>query len=165
MHADKLGPVVCCVCLFTSCVLVSLSNDLAVCTVSELLVHSDLSAMRLLLVCGSCPTFPVEDIIVKFMPHTLCLQIGLTWRHNQPTERAVDNGHIDSVIICWLDRPINVFYTVIVEWKLCKLSSPDTVQHWTQITVSPDTKGQRNKPSWRKALTFHMVHKWGCGHI
>lgn len=80
--------------------LVSLSNDLAVCTVSELVVYSDLPALRLLLVCASCPTFSVRDIIVKFMLQIVCLQIGLTWRQNQPTERAADNGHIGSVIIC-----------------------------------------------------------------
>lgn len=69
MHADKLGPVVCCVCLFISCVLVSLSNYLAVCTVSRvsyvclIYLHWDFYSLSL--------TFPVEDIIVRFMLYSV----------------------------------------------------------------------------------------------
>ena len=47
-----------------------------ICTVSELVTHSDVSAVRL--VCCSCPTFPTEDITVKYMLHVLCLTCGLS---------------------------------------------------------------------------------------
>lgn len=127
MPADKLGPVVCCVCLFTLCVLVSLSNDLAVCTVSGvscvflISLHRD---FNLSVVLGLA--FPIEDIIVKSLPYIFCLQIGLTWRRNQLMRRAVDNGHIYSVIICAAWWANWCLYTGIVELRLCNLSPPHT---------------------------------------
>lgn len=55
MPADKLGPVVCCVCLFASCVLVSLSNDLAVCAPSASLLRVLRLLRALILVSTNCP--------------------------------------------------------------------------------------------------------------
>lgn len=162
MPADKLGPVVCSVCLFTWCVLVTLSDDLHSQRVSHALgsLCSETCALFLsnfphwrcnLNICymysrreggrvNRCPWWPhvlkkyresalsdakVPDkmlFVTKVLRlqskfHHRCmifrpcpsnapslpllrLQIGLTQRHNQPSQRAGDNGRIDSVIIC-----------------------------------------------------------------
>lgn len=89
----------CVVSLFTSCVLVSLSKDLAICKVSDSVVcHLHwVFHLSVVLVSSKSPCF---FLIVKFMLHVFCLQNGLSWRHNQPTLSAVDSGRTDSAIIC-----------------------------------------------------------------
>lgn len=76
-------------CLLTLCVLVSLSNDPALCTVSELVARTLISLHRDFRTLFG-PTFPVKGLIVKLVLHI---------RYNQLRERSVDYVHIDSVII------------------------------------------------------------------
>lgn len=68
-----------------------------VCTVSQLVVCAWYLCVEIS-TCLQCCLRP--PIFVKFIPHVVCLQNGMTRRHDLPTERAADNPHIDSVIIC-----------------------------------------------------------------